>query len=531
MVSSLNLSALVFALALATSLSWARPNSESLEEQDTAHQIHRIRRSQSAKDYNPEEDAAFWVDAAQKLLSAKADKKPITGQAKNVIMFLGDGLSIPTLAATRVYLGQSQGKTGEETVLSFEEFPNTGLSKTYCVDSQVADSACSATAYLGGVKANIGTAGVTGRVQVDDCAAMNNASNQVTSILKWSQDNGKSTGVVTTTRITHASPSGTYAHIANRDWENDAEVRRSGQDPTVCDDIAEQLVLKSPGKNIKVILGGGRKEFRPTDTLDEDGKYGSRTDDVDLIQNWESEKAARNVTFKYVWNRDQLINLDPDTTEFTLGLFNADHIEYHLKSNKTKEPTLEEMTRFAVTSLKKDPNGFFLFVEGGRIDMAHHDTKADISLDEAVEFAKAIKAAVDLTDEEDTLIVVTADHAHTLSFSGYAVRGNDIFGSPGNGSDGLPYSTITYANGPGYKRPESDGSRHDISKDDMHDIDYTFPATAPLSSETHGGDDVAVFARGPWSHLFAGAFEQNFIPHVMAYASCVGSGRTVCDDN
>jgi alkaline phosphatase len=74
-------------------------------------------------------DAAFWVDAAQKLLSAKADKKPITGQAKNVIMFLGDGLSIPTLAATRVYLGQSQGKTGEETVLSFEEFPNTGLSK------------------------------------------------------------------------------------------------------------------------------------------------------------------------------------------------------------------------------------------------------------------------------------------------------------------------------------------------------------------------------------------------------------------
>jgi alkaline phosphatase len=66
-------------------------------------------------------------------------------------------------------------------------------------------------------------------------------------------------------------------------------------------------------------LGGGRKEFRPTDTLDEDGKYGSRTDDVDLIQNWESEKAARNVTFKYVWNRDQLINLDPDTTEFTLG--------------------------------------------------------------------------------------------------------------------------------------------------------------------------------------------------------------------
>jgi alkaline phosphatase len=65
-----------------------------------------------------------------------------------------------------------------------------------------------------------------------------------------------------------------------------------------------------------------------------------------------------------------------------------------------------------------------------------------------------------------------------------------------------------------------------IATDNM---DYTFPATAPMFSETHGGDDVIVFARGPWSHLFAGTFEQNFIPHVMAFASCVGNGRTMCD--
>ncbi|PNF15816.1 hypothetical protein B7P43_G09886 [Cryptotermes secundus] len=221
---------------------------------DTAHQTHRTRRLRHVKDYNPEDDSEFWINKAQSVLSAKLARKAITGPAKNVIMFLGDGFSIPTLAAARAYLGQSQGAPGEETELSFEEFPNTGLSKTYCVDSQVADSACSATAYLSGVKANIGTAGVTGRVKVDDCAAMRNTSNQVSSILKWSQDAGKSTGVVTTTRITHASPSGTYAHIANRDWENDAEVRNSGQDPDICDDIAEQLVNRIPGKNIKVSI-------------------------------------------------------------------------------------------------------------------------------------------------------------------------------------------------------------------------------------------------------------------------------------
>jgi len=62
------------------------------------------------------------------------------------------------------------------------------------------------------------------------------------------------------------------------------------------------------------------------------------------------------------------------------------------------------------------------------------------------------------------------------------------------------------------------------------DPNYRYPATVPLGSETHGGDDVAVFARGPWSHLYAGSFEQNFIPHVMAYASCVGNGRTLCNE-
>jgi len=453
----------------------------------------------------------------------------LTGRAKNVIMFLGDGLSVPTLAATRAYIGQSQGQPGEEFVLSFEEFPFTGVSKTYCVDSQVADSACSATAYLGGVKNNIGTIGVTGHVKVGDCAAMNNASNQVSSILKWSQDAGKSTGVVTTTRVTHASPAGAYAHIADRDWENDAQITYSGQDPNVCDDIAKQLVLNDPGRNIKVILGGGRMEFLPNTTQDEDGNQGKRTDGENLIESWISDKKNRNVTFDYVSNRSQLLDPDRETTAYTFGLFNTNHMEYHLKSDKEKEPTLEEMTKFAILSLQKDPNGFFLFVEGGRIDMAHHETKAHISLDEAAEFAKAVQVAVNLTDEADTLIVVTSDHSHTMTISGYPARGNPIFEIAENAKDDLPYSTLSYANGPGYKEPGINGSRYNITSDNMDDQDYTFPATAPLDSETHGGDDVLVFARGPWSHLFAGTFEQNFIPHVMAFASCVGHGQTMCD--
>nr|CAD7206222.1 unnamed protein product [Timema douglasi] len=94
--------------------------------------------------------------------------------------------------------------------------------------------------------------------------------------------------------------------------------------------------------------------------------------------------------------------------------------------------------------------------------------------------------------------------------------------------DRLPYSTISYGNGPGYRPPQYDGRRYDISRDNTKDKNYMFPALLPLNSETHGGDDVGVFARGPWAHLFTGVYEQHVIPHMMAFASCIGRGLTAC---
>ncbi|KAJ9577042.1 hypothetical protein L9F63_006390, partial [Diploptera punctata] len=433
------------------------------------------------------------------------------GKAKNVIMFLGDGMSLSTLAATRAYLGQMEGRPGEETVLSFEEFPTVGLSKTYCIDSQVADSACSATAYLGGVKANMYTIGVNGRVNLNDCEAMLNSSNHVTSILQWSQEAGKSTGIVTTTRITHASPSGTYAHIANRNWEGPEDIISAGLNPARCPSIAQQLIKQKPGRDMQVIFGGGLSKFQPTENSDED-----------LIEYWKNEKAERGAKYSYVTRRNELNQLDIHNTDYALGLFNTDHLPYTMQADPEIYPSLEEMTRSALKILKKNERGFFLFVEGGRIDHAHHSTKAHLALDETVEFAKAIQAAVEMTDERETLIVVTSDHGHTMTISGYPTRGNDIFGIAGTSSDdGFPYATLSYANGLGYKV-----ARYDLTEDDMADPDYLFPATVPLYSETHDGTDVGIFARGPWSHLFTGVMEQHVIPHLMAFASCVGNGFT-----
>lgn len=88
--------------------------------------------------------------------------------------------------------------------------------------------------------------------------------------------------------------------------------------------------------------------------------------------------------------------------------------------------------------------------------------------------------------------------------------------------DHLPFLKLSYANGPAF-------GRMDPTTLDLQSVDLVFPSGAPVDSESHGGEDVAVFAKGPYSHLFRGVFEQHVIPHIMAYASCMGNGLKACD--
>lgn len=103
-------------------------------------------------------------------------------------------------------------------------------------------------------------------------------------------------------------------------------------------------------------------------------------------------------------------------------------MEYFLESSTANNPTLEEMTRKAIEMLQKEANGYVLLVEGGRIDQAHHDGRAKLALEEAFQFDLAVAAALNMTDQADTLIIVTADHSHTMTINGYPARGNDILG-------------------------------------------------------------------------------------------------------
>ncbi|CAK1580580.1 unnamed protein product [Parnassius mnemosyne] len=470
-----------------------------------------------------EKHGSYWKKSAATTLKSKLKETINTDKAKNGILFIGDGMSLATVMAARTFAGQMERGLGEENVLEFETFPVTGLARTYCIDAQVPDSACTATSYLTGVKTKYGVIGLDGNVTRGSCYSQLHKGNWASSIGQWALENGLDVGFVTTTRVTHASPAGMYAHTSERNWESDADVPEECLS-LGCQDVAYQLIMNNPGRQYKVIMGGGRKMFFPNTSTPLAKSTGMRLDGVDLVEKWHEDKMRKNATHQYVTNRDELMKIfsSDDLPEYLLGLFHDDHMEYHLKANN--QPTLEEMVEVAIKMLNRSAKGYFLFVEGGRIDHAHHDSYARLALDETVEYAKAVKKARSLTNEEDTLIVVSADHAHTMTVAGYPSRGNDILGSvdTAKGDDGKSYTAISYANG----KATSIGSngRIDVTlKDEFKNgaLNFSYPSLVPLDSETHGGEDVAVFALGPWQHLFTSSYEQTVVPHLMAYAMCL----------
>lgn len=472
-----------------------------------------------------------WYHIGEEHL-AKRQLQDDLPRAKNVILFVGDGMGVSTVTAARILDGQRRGMPGEENSLSFEHFPFTGLVKTYNTDSQTADSAGTMNAMVTGVKTRIGVFGVDATARRGDCAG--SAGRELVTALELAERAGKSTGIVSTARITHATPAATYAKSAERDWENDSALSAAAREAG-CSDIAHQLIdstasmqarFNAPGiDGVDVILGGGRAHFLP-------GEAGQRSDGNNLIERW----LEQNPGGVFVDNRDSL--LDAPARARLLGLFTPSHMSYE-QDRPDSEPSLTDMTLAALERLEDNPEGYFLMVEGGRIDHAHHAGNASAALRDTIAFSEAVQAAVERTDSEDTLIIVTADHSHVFTIAGYPRRGNPILGKlvpagetePALAADGLPYTTLGYANGRGfrdlgsetnadrgYAQPPLSG-RADLSGVDTTQPGYHQEALVPLSAETHGGEDVAVYASGPGAHLVSGTLEQNVLFHVMAAAA------------
>lgn len=426
-------------------------------------------------------------------------------------------MGVTTVTAARIFDGQSKGLDGEEHELAFERFPQVALVKTYNTNQQVPDSAGTVTAMLTGEKTRAGVINVASNVQRRDCAA--GLENRLTSFGRIAKQRGLTVGFVTNTRVTHATPAGLYAHSPERDWEVDTLIPRPDWEKG-CRDMAWQLV----NSDSDVAMGGASQFF-----------FGSnrggvrRNADEDLVRQWLGGAPKR----RYIASADQLATLKPG--DQVLGLFSRSHMTYVAeREDDTTEPSLSQMTAAAIDIMSGSETGYFLMVEGGRIDHAHHEGRPGWALLETQEFNRAVEVALEKVDLDNTLILVTADHSHVFTLGGYATRGNPILGyvvkndssgeprtGPDIAADGQPYTTLAYANGPGAVRylprpkPETgiDMVPQSLVPFAVRNIDGTV-----TNDETHGGEDVALYAIGPGADGVRGVIEQNRIFDIMMNA-------------
>ncbi len=445
-----------------------------------------------------------------------ATPPPATVTPKNVIFFLGDGYGMVPMTAARIYA------VGEDGSLAIDTFPETAFVKTYSNDAQVTDSAPSMSAYMTGVKMNndvismsTNTSALTpaGAPYINGadstCPATGNGTPAIT-LLELAKAAGRGTGVVTTTRVTHATPAATYAHICHRDGENT---------------IAAQLAPGGAGYNaalgndgVDVVLGGGWQHFLAKG----DAAGSSRSDSRDLV----AEMMAKG--YSYVTDRTALAAV-PTTATKLLGLFNKSHMNFDIDRAATAEPSLAEMTTKAMDVLGANKKGYFLMVEGGRIDQALHPTLARKALQDAKAFDDAITAAIAkarLTDPTlaNTLIVVTADHDHTLVMNGYAARTGPttdanpgILGlmrdfsdptKPALDADGMPFTNLVFGNGEN-RINTARSAMTALTDAAVYDKNYHQEAVVqmPSGSETHGGADVFLGAMGLGADTFHGVMD------------------------
>lgn len=430
--------------------------------------------------------------------------------AKNLIFFLGDGMGPVTVTSARIYGGEKAGlEIPEQYKLSMEQLRYAARVRTYSQDAQTTDSAPGMAGYITGSKSKNEVISMSPDTHANGpdgsayqsggdstCPASGNGT-PVDTLLEIMKADGRGTGVVSTTRITHATPATAYAHVCNRNAENT---------------IAAQMVPGGAGYNAKlgedgldVVLGGGRRHFLP------DTAGGNRHDARDLL----SEMQAGG--YQYVSTGSELAVVNTATTDKLLGLFNSSDLNYELDrvKNSVDEPSLAQMTEAAIDVLARNEKGYFLLVEGGRIDHALHGTNAKRALEDTLAFDAAIEKALEKVDLADTLIVVTADHDHVMAFNGYPRIANPILGllhsyqggdEPATDADGKPFTTLVFGNGGGARQ----AIRDDLGTVDTQADDYLQEVGVKLGtpgSETHGSGDVMLFADGAGSQRMKGTID------------------------
>ncbi len=398
---------------------------------------------------------------------------PALAAPKNAILYIGDGMGIAQVTAGRIYKGNAR-----DGALTLDTFEHIAIIRTYATNQLVADSAAAGTALAAGVKTSNGRVGTAPD------------GTHVPSALELAKKAGKSVGIVTTTTLTHATPACFFGHA-------DSRVDESA--------LATQLIEYG---QVDVVLGGGRQFFIPQSATDpESGGESRRRDDRDLI----AEAKAKG--YKVIMRQsefDEVRNAGAD--QKVLGLFNPGMMNYDAErpGDTWGEPSLAEMASLAISILSKNPNGYFLMVEGGRIDHACHDNRAYLAVTDMVAFDEAIRAGVEATKAaNDTLIVVTADHeTGGLAINGYGpieIGGQELITKPAIGS---VTDIISFSSGPGADRTKMEGVARDAT-------DYRQPSLYPAGSAAHTGVDVMAWAMGPGAEAVKGTMDNDALGRLV----------------
>lgn len=297
-----------------------------------------------------------------------ANAKPAS---KNLIVLIGDGMGPAQVSAARIYsknkLNTPKLNLDSIFVGQATTYADRGEDGGVIVSGEVTDSASAGTAFATGHKTY--NAGIS--VSNED------VSKPYASVIEAAELAGKSTGLVTTARITHATPAVYASHVRSRDNESA---------------IASQYLTSG----VDVLLGGGKSFF-----LSKDDK-GKRTDKT-IIPDFQQKG------YKVVYDKAGLNALTAKDGKI-LGLFNNSHVDYVL--DRTAEtPSLADMTKKALESLNTNKNGFTVMIEGGRIDHAAHANDFGAMIQEVLDFDAAVKVALDFAKKDgNTSIVITADH-------------------------------------------------------------------------------------------------------------------------
>ena len=457
-------------------------------------------------------------------------------RVKNVILFIGDGMTIANRTAARVLSkgitdGKYQGK------LTFDDMPNIALIGTSGSDSLITDSANSMSAYMTGHKTAVNAMGVYVSRATD-----NLSHPKVETIAELIKRNTKmSVGIVSDAELEDATPGAVVSHTRRR-----ADKQY----------IADQLLASGA----EVILGGGSAYFYPQST-----KWSKRKDDKDLVSAFKSDG------YRTVFTKQELLKASEDkSTKKLFGVFHPDNMDgsldrLFLKKNTVLEfpnqPDLTEMTQSAINVLSKNPSGFFLMIEAALIDKFNHPLDWERAAFDTIMLSNAVQIAKDFAKTHpDTLIIVTPDHTHSGSISGVV---NDAKPGP------LREKVGTYADAgyPNYPKANVEGypNQIDVSKrlaffygaypdhyETMHPkLDGTFvpaikgeggvfvanPKYTQLQEDAihvggnlpshqdagvHTADDAVLSAMGPGSEKFHGFMDNTEVFKVMVQSLGLG---------